>query len=51
MKRCFNILEYVINYMFGISKVNYPILTLECSTITTLLVASYTITFACCDTL
>ena len=47
MKRCFNILEYVINYMFGI----YPILTLECSTITTLLVASYTITFACCDTL
>ena len=30
---------------------HYPILTLECSTITTLLVANYTITFACCDTL
>ena len=46
MKRYLDILEYVINYMFG-----NPILTLECSTITTLLVASYTITFACCDTL
>ena len=47
MKRCFNILENVINYMFGI----YPILNLEWYNITTLLVANYTITFACCDTL
>ena len=28
-----------------------PILAVECSTITTLLVANYTITFACYDTL